>query len=96
MDLNQSVRSAAWQANWAPEISTGTATSSIVQRAPSRWQKPIQDKTYPSLWRVRRLDGSISDMVNRTRAKDAAIAIHLADQRAQLSHVEPPPMRQSS
>jgi hypothetical protein len=48
------------------------------------------------MWRVRRLDGSISDMVNHVRAKDVAMAIYLADQRAQLSPVEPPPMRQSS
>jgi hypothetical protein len=30
------------------------------------------DRTYPDMWRVRRRDGSLSDMVNRTRAKDAA------------------------
>jgi hypothetical protein len=29
------------------------------------------DKTHPGMWRVVRADGSLSDMTNRTRAKDA-------------------------
>jgi hypothetical protein len=32
----------------------------------------VSDKTYPGMWRVVRLDGSLSDMVNKTRAKDVA------------------------
>ena len=36
-----------------------------------------RDGTYPSMWRVRRPDGSLSDMANRTRAKDAALSIAL-------------------
>lgn len=32
----------------------------------------VPDTKYPSMWRVRNPDGSLSDMVNRTRAKDAA------------------------
>jgi hypothetical protein len=32
----------------------------------------VPDKTYPGMWRVLRPDGSLSDMVNRTRAKDVA------------------------
>jgi hypothetical protein len=32
----------------------------------------VPDKTYPGMWRVVRLDGSLSDMVNKTRAKDVA------------------------
>lgn len=31
-----------------------------------------KDHTYPKMWRVIEADGSRSDMVNRTRAKDAA------------------------
>jgi hypothetical protein len=31
------------------------------------------------MWRVRLPDGSLSDMVNRTRAKDAAISITLQE-----------------
>jgi hypothetical protein len=30
-----------------------------------------RDATYPNMWRIRRSDGSLSDMVNLTRAKDA-------------------------
>jgi hypothetical protein len=42
----------------------------------------VQDKTYPSMWRVRLPDGSLSDMVNRPRAKDAAEVIALAAAKA--------------
>jgi hypothetical protein len=36
------------------------------------------DKEWPSMWRVRMLDGHLSDMVNLTRAKDAALSLALA------------------
>ena len=36
------------------------------------------DSTYPNMWRVRRPNGTLSDMVNRTRAKDAAELMVLA------------------
>jgi len=32
------------------------------------------DETYPTMWRIHAPDGRISDMVNLSRAKDAAIA----------------------
>ena len=32
----------------------------------------VQDAKYPTMWRVKFADGHLSDMVNRTRAKDAA------------------------
>jgi hypothetical protein len=32
----------------------------------------VPDKTYPGMWRAVRRDGSLSDMVNKTRAKDVA------------------------
>jgi len=32
----------------------------------------VPDKTYPGMWRVLRPEGSLSDMVNKTRAKDVA------------------------
>jgi hypothetical protein len=32
----------------------------------------VPDDTYPGMWRVRHPDGSLSDMVNRARAWDAA------------------------
>lgn len=35
----------------------------------------VPDERYPNMWRVRRPDGSLSDMVNLTRAKDAAVGM---------------------
>jgi hypothetical protein len=35
----------------------------------------VPDATYPGMWRVRLLNGQYSDMVNLTRAKDAAVAL---------------------
>jgi hypothetical protein len=37
-----------------------------------------RDTTYPNMWRVRRPNGSLSDMVNRTRAKEAAALMVLS------------------
>ena len=56
----------------------------IVSNAQLRWKEHeiwfqdrklaavVQDKKYPTMWRVDRLDGTLSDMVNLSRAKDAA------------------------
>jgi hypothetical protein len=35
----------------------------------------VPDKTYAGMWRVVRSDGSLSGMVNKARAKDAAWGI---------------------
>jgi hypothetical protein len=35
----------------------------------------IPDEKYPGMWRVKYPDGQLSDMVNRTRAKDAAMVL---------------------
>jgi hypothetical protein len=35
----------------------------------------VPDQTYPSMWRVVRANGSLSDMVNKARARDAAWGI---------------------
>jgi len=35
----------------------------------------VLDGKYPGMWRVQRPDGSLTDMVNLTRAKDAAMAL---------------------
>jgi hypothetical protein len=37
----------------------------------------VPDPKYPAMWRVEYPDGRLSDMVNRTRAKDAARSIAL-------------------
>jgi hypothetical protein len=43
--------------------------------------KPVMtiepDAKYPAMWRVQLPDGHLTDMVNRTRAKDAAMSIAL-------------------
>jgi hypothetical protein len=49
----------------------------------------VPDAKYPGMWRVRRPDGSLSDMVNLTRARDAArgIALTVIDMRTALAAV---------
>jgi hypothetical protein len=42
-------------------------------KKPLAWVKP--DDRYPTMWRIHWPDGSISDMVNLSRACDAAMAI---------------------
>jgi len=37
----------------------------------------VQDTKYPAMWRVVRPDGTLSDMVNRTRAADATMGMVL-------------------
>jgi hypothetical protein len=44
----------------------------------------VPDKHYPQMWRIRRPNGSLSDMVNRARAKDAAMAMLDKDLREAL------------
>ena len=36
----------------------------------------VPDERFPGMYRLKRTDGSLSDMVNLTRAKDALAAIH--------------------
>jgi hypothetical protein len=38
----------------------------------------VPDSKYPNMWRVEREDGSLTDMVNLSRAKDAAVTLALA------------------
>jgi hypothetical protein len=38
----------------------------------------VPDTNYPIMWRVLLLDGHLTDMLNHTRAKDAALALALA------------------
>ena len=37
------------------------------------------DPIYPAMWRIRLHDGSPSDIVNKTRAREAAMSIALAN-----------------
>jgi hypothetical protein len=57
----------------------------------------VPDGQWPSMWRVQLLDGHLTDMTNRTRAKDAATALTLTSlnrqSEAQETPVEAPPVR---
>jgi hypothetical protein len=37
----------------------------------------VEDSKYPGMWRVKKPDGSLTDMVNITRARDAARGLAL-------------------
>ena len=37
----------------------------------------VQDEKYSTMWRIRLPDGTLSDMVNKTRAKDVATLLAL-------------------
>jgi len=37
----------------------------------------VRDQKYPNMWRVELPSGKLTDMVNRTRAKDAALSFGL-------------------
>jgi hypothetical protein len=60
------------QLNWRP-ASDGYSLH-LERRAPPLLHV-IRDKTYQGMWRIRFADGSLSDMTNLTRAKDAARCI---------------------
>jgi hypothetical protein len=47
----------------------------VIYVAGRRMLRIVQDQTYPSMWRIELPDGRLTDMVNRSRAKDAAMAI---------------------
>ena len=49
------------------ELFYGQASTPLVRAEP--------DRTYPDLWRIVWPDGRVSDIVNLTRAKDAAMAL---------------------
>ena len=58
----------AW--NWqGPRLYIGTKTVAAI----------VPDAVYAGMWRVRRADGSLSDMSNITRARDAAMAMVLRE-----------------
>src|SRR5437868_4852609 len=76
----------------APWPSLGQeGTRRMIERANLEWKahglhlygkgKPVvtivPDAKYPAMWRVRLPDGRLTDMANRTRAKDAAASIAL-------------------
>jgi hypothetical protein len=70
-------RSLAFQAPTpSPTHATHFETLKTLQPEAFKWHSVtiVPDSKYPGMWRVKRPDGSISDMVNLSRAKDAAAA----------------------
>ena len=61
------------------------------RRAPSVEINP--DANWPGMWRLKRPDGSVTDMLNRARARDAARSILLAILNGQETRSEARPMR---
>jgi hypothetical protein len=56
----------------------------------------VPDDSYPNMWRIRKQDGSLSEMVNRTRARDAARSILIGILNAQETASGGPPMRSAA
>jgi hypothetical protein len=54
-----------------------------------RKPKLVPDATHPSMWRVRWPDGSLSDMTNLTRAKDAVACFIETEERRQRGRHSP-------
>jgi len=57
----------------------------------------VPDGRYTSMWRLKLPSGKLSEMVNRTRARDAAMSRALmvlnCEDRRQETSAEPPPVR---
>jgi hypothetical protein len=47
------------------------------------------DSKYPNMWRVRLPGGHVTDMVNLTRAKDAAVSLVAAEMAAAAPPIRP-------
>jgi hypothetical protein len=62
----------------------------------SRAVEIMPDGIYPGMWRIKMPDGSLSDMLNRTRARDAARSILLGILRRGLTRSEAQPMRSAA
>ena len=54
------------------------------------------DQDWPGMWRIRRPDGTVTDIVNRSRARDAAKAILIAVLNSQETGAEPVLARSAS
>ena len=56
----------------------------------------VPEDRYPGMWRIRTQDGSLSDLVNLARARDAARSILLGILNAQETASGGPPMRSAA
>lgn len=57
------IKDLAWRGNRLIVLSGG-------KKSPSA--EIIPDTRWPNMWRIRRPDGTVTDMVNKARARDAA------------------------
>ena len=48
----------------------------------------VRDQQYPSMWHIRLPDGTVTDMLNRSRARDAARSIAITVLSVQETGVE--------
>jgi hypothetical protein len=55
----------------------------------------VLDQHHGSMWRVRMPDGQVSDMLNLSRAKDAASALALGILNAGFERTTAPPVRRT-
>ena len=47
----------------------------------------VADKIHPTMWRIKHRDGRLSDMVDLSRARDAAVAFAVGDYRQEAKGV---------
>ena len=48
----------------------------------------VPDKIYPTMWRIKYRDGKLSDLVNLSRARDAAFTFAMDDYRRETKGVK--------
>ena len=77
-------RGLVWRGDWL-ELRSGDRAGLCVE--------VVADKIYPGMFRVRLPDGELTDMVNRTRARDAAAAILLGILNSRKTPAVASPMR---
>jgi len=76
------------QLNWRP---AGDGFSLHLERRATPLLHVVPDKTYPSMWRIRFAGGSLSDLGNLTRIKDAARCIAQATLNKELRYRQTAP-----
>jgi hypothetical protein len=76
------------QLNWRP---AGDGFSLHLERRATALLHVIPDKTYEGMWRIRFADGSLSDMTNLIRAKDAGRSIALTTLNNELRYRQTTP-----
>ena len=57
--------------------SLAAAEAAVGMNPTASWGFPrlVPDKSYPTMWRIEDFGGRLSEMVNKTRAKDVALEL---------------------